>query len=70
MLERPELRWLFGAIVAVCHRRPARLGPQRPRRRRPGPRSTAEYRVVTDEDSVPPQGTTVITGADTVPPTT
>ena len=49
------------------HRRPARLGPQRPGRRRPGPdppqstessptttRAAARHHVVTDVDTVPP----------------
>ena len=70
MFERPELRWLFGAIVALCIVALlawARNDPGVDDRDPDPPQSTE---VVTDEDSVPPQGSTAVTDANTVAPTT
>jgi hypothetical protein len=74
MLDRPELRWLFAAIVAACiiallawARNDPGVGG-----REPDPPQTTT--VVTTGDTVPPHDTTVTTDRDTdrdtVPPTT
>ena len=67
MLERPELRWLLGFIVAACiiallawARNDPGVGG-----REPDPPQTTT--VITDSDTIPPQDST---DRDTVPPTT
>jgi hypothetical protein len=54
MLERPELRWLFGFIVAACI-----VALLAWARNDPG---------VGGRESDPPQSTTVVTNGDTTPP--
>jgi hypothetical protein len=70
MFDRPELRWLFGAVVALCIVALlawARNNPGIDDRDPDPPQST---QVVTNDDTVPPQDTTAVTDANTVRPTT
>ncbi len=70
MFERPELRWLLGAIVALCivaliawARNDAGVDD-----RDPDPPSPTS--VVSEGPPIAPPDTPVVTAADPVPPTT